>query len=206
MTRELAETVVSLGAMTLEFARINRITYHPDGRTPESDADHTVMLGVTACALAARWYPMMDIGRVAQYALVHDLVEVYAGDTPTLRALDLDAKAAKAERERLALERITREFSQQLPWLANTIQSYEWLDTPEAQLVKALDKLLPKITHVLNDGATIRGQGVTWTELTDRYALQFDEIREYAAQFTELFELRKHLIQMVFEAMDGVAA
>jgi len=87
--------VVRLGQLALAFGRVNRITRHEDGTTPESDTDHTVMLGLIACALAERWYPHLDRGLVAQYALVHDLVEVYAGDTPTL-AIDAAGAAAAA--------------------------------------------------------------------------------------------------------------
>jgi hypothetical protein len=46
---------------------------------PESDTDHTVMLALIACALAPIVDARLDVGLVAQYALVHDLVEAYAG-------------------------------------------------------------------------------------------------------------------------------
>lgn len=198
----LPDAVVGLGALSLAFARVNRITYHPDGTTPESDTDHTVMLGLIACALADRWYPALNKGQIAQYALVHDLVEVYAGDMPTLRALSADAKAEKRAREHAAYQRIQREFTQ-LPWLAWTISCYEDLATPEARFVKALDKLLPKITHLLNGAATIRAQGVTRDELAARYEQQIDEIYAYAEGFNELFDLRAALVGMVLDLIDS---
>jgi putative hydrolase of HD superfamily len=190
-----SNSVVSLGRIALAFGRVNRITYHPDGTTPESDTDHTVMLGLIACALAAG--TDLDVGLVAQYALVHDLVEVYAGDTATLQALSADDKADKAQREWDAFCRIAEEFGGDLPWVPEIIAKYEARIGPEARFVKALDKLMPKVTHILNDLATIREQGVSPEALKSRYDLQVEELREYAADFPDLFELREDLVGRV---------
>ena len=80
--RETADAVIALGRLALRFGRVDRITYHDDGVTAESDTDHTVMLGLIACAFAAAHLPDLDVGLIAEFAPVHDLVEVYAGDTP----------------------------------------------------------------------------------------------------------------------------
>ncbi len=190
------DAVADLGRLALAFGRADRITYHEDGVTPESDTDHTVMLGLVACAFATRHLPDLDLGRVAQYALVHDLVEVYAGDTPTLR-ISAEQKAVKRERERLALERIEREFALRLPWIPDTIHRYERQGDPEARYVKALDKLLPKITHLLNGGVTLRQQAMGRDELAARYAAQGLELLGYVADFPPLLELRAALVRQV---------
>lgn len=188
------DTVVALGCLALDFGRVDRITYHQDGVTLESDTDHTVMLGLVACALASSYG--LGVGLVAEYALVHDLVEVYAGDTPTLHALGVDAKQAKAERERAAYVRIEAEFAG-LPWLAGRIAEYEDLATPEARFVKALDKFMPKITHIANGGATLREQGMSRDELVARYDMQGEEIAGYASDFPGLLELRAAMVERV---------
>lgn len=198
---DVAPAVVDLADLSLTFGRTDRITFHPDGVTPESDTDHTVMLGLVACALADRWYPhTLDRGLVAQFALVHDLVEVYAGDTPTLRALDPGQKADKEAREHAALLRIEGQF-RMLPWIGQAIRLYEARALPEARFVKALDKLLPKATHLLNHAATVRAEGVTRSELAARYALQLDEMQAYAGEFAELFDLRSLLVDMVLSLL-----
>ncbi len=190
-------SLIALASATLAFGKIDRITYHEDGVTPESDSDHTVMLGVIACAFAARHFRDLDLGKIAQYALVHDLVEIYAGDTPTLR-IDADGRAAKAERERQALELIRDEFAT-LPWLYITIADYEERRDPEARFVKALDKLLPKITHILNHGVTLRDQGMSRKELVTRYDEQKIELESYASDFPQLLQFREDLLKMLFE-------
>lgn len=198
---QTTDAVVDLGRMALQFARVNRVTYHEDGATPESDADHTVMLGLIACAVADEHFPQLDLGLVAQYALVHDLVEVYAGDTNTLRVTTANAKAAKQRREHEAYERIAAELGATLPWVHVLIAEYEARTTPEARFVKALDKLLPKITHILNGAKTIRQQGMSLAELAARYEAQIGELSEYAADFPALFDLRTVLVDRVLKVL-----
>lgn len=199
-TSSVTAAIIRLGELSLQFGLTNRATYHPDGITPESDTDHTVMLGLIACAFADLHRELgLDMGLVAQYALVHDLVEVYAGDTPTLRQLSADAAADKAAREHDAYLRIAEEFAFTLPWVATTIADYELRRTPEARYVKALDKLLPKITHLLNDCATVREQGMDAEALAARYRTQPVEMRAYAADFPAVFELRAELVDLVLQ-------
>ena len=121
----LVDAVIELGRLALAFGRIDHTAcYHPAGDMRESDSDHTVMLGWLAAALADRWFPWLDGGLVAQLALVHNMVEVYAGDTPTLR-IDAAGRAAKAERERAAARRLAAEFGKTLPWVPATVLLFE---------------------------------------------------------------------------------
>lgn len=200
---ETIDAVVELGRLALNLGRVDRITFHPDGTTPESDTDHTVMLGIVACALADKWFFGLRNGLIAQYALVHDLVEAYAGDTPTLRELGTAGRAAKKARETAALDRITSEFRGVLPWLPFMISTYEDEATPEARFVRMLDKVLPKITHLLNGASTIAAEGMTRTELVARYEAQGRELDRYAAEFPEVEELRQALVERVLARMDG---
>jgi len=202
--RQTTDAMVAVGRLALDFGRVDRITYHPDGLTPESDTDHTVMLGLVACAVADQHFPDLNVGLIAQYALVHDLVEVYAGDTPTLRMPSADTKARKEARERAAYERISKEFVKTLPWLPILIGGYEAKATPEARFVKALDKLLPKVTHMLNGAVTIQKQGMSRADLAARLDAQVGEMKAYAADFPELFDvyavLAERLLSMVADA------
>lgn len=195
--RAVTNAVVNLGSLALDFGRVDRITYHPDGETPESDTDHTVMLGLIACAVASRHFPHLDVGLVAQYALVHDLVEVYAGDTPTLRIPSPEDRAAKRRRERQAYERIETEFVTTLPWVPNLIDSYERRETPEARFIKVLDKFLPKVNHLLNNAETIRQQGMSVEQLRERLTVQRTELVRYADDFADLFRIWDVLVEDV---------
>jgi putative hydrolase of HD superfamily len=117
------------------------------------------MLGLVACAFAERFASDLDRGKIAQFAFVHDLVEVYAGDTPTAHIMTETDVSDKKAREDAALARIRSEMDPELPWVGATLEEYERLDTPEARFVKVVDKALPKITNILNSGATFKRQG-----------------------------------------------
>lgn len=147
-----AQGLVDAGKLILTFAKVNRVTLHEDGKRLESDTDHTVMVSVCACALAERLYKDLDLGKVSQFATVHDLVEAYAHDTDSFGITD-EQRVAKEKREHDAYLRIRKEFDNIFPWIGETIESYEKLDTKEARFVKTVDKAMSKITHILNGGA-----------------------------------------------------
>lgn len=197
--------VFELGDMALAFGRVNRITYHQDGVTPESDTDHTVMLGLIGCAFAQRYMSHLNLSLIAQYALVHDLVEVLVGDTPTLR-ITPEEKKQKHQREMAAALQIARQYGSVLPWIPHMITQYETLKDKESRYIKGLDKVLPKITHILNGGVTLRAQQMTRQMLLNRYAQQLDELTELlipASDFHMLFQLRRELITMLFDSIDS---
>lgn len=198
------EAVIRLGGLVLALGREDRATFHQDGTTPESVTDHTVMLSVLACAIAAEHLPELDLGLVSQLATVHDFVEVYARDTQTLRNSPAE-QADKVAREAAALARLRCEFAISFPWLLDTIDLYEARTIPEARFVKALDKLLPKIAHLLNEGATMRALGATVTDVASRYEHQLDELLEYASDFPVLFAMRAELVGRLLAVLHGRA-
>lgn len=201
ITPETVAKTIELGQLVLKFSRTDRVTCHEDGTTPESDTDHTVMLGIIACAFANEFAPELDRGRIAQFALIHDLVEVYAGDTSTFKVMsDEDAKG-KEEREAEALVRIREEFDAIYPWLGETIESYEKLDTKEARFVKIVDKVLPKITHILNNGAVSNRLGHTPESKRAFLDHQYEKIGStYGADQQQAMALLKCLHEAMKEA------
>ena len=165
----------AIADLVLALGKVNRATWHPDG-TPETDTTHTVMLALLAADLAPEADPPLDRGEVALYAIVHDLVEAYAGDTNTARGLSLDAMASKAEREAAALARIKQDLSAS-PWIINLIEGYELQINPAARFVRFLDKVTPKLTHVRNGCAAVKAIGMTLDEVREKHAQQGAELR-----------------------------
>ena len=178
----------------MKFARTNRATYHEDGITPESDTDHTIMLAVIACACAEKFAPSLNRGKIAELALVHDLVEVYAKDTPTLRPLDKKGAHEKKLREEKAFKKIEGQFEIVFPWITQTIHEYESLASPEARFIKAIDKIMPKITSILNNGATEKKAGFSKSdELEKMYANQQKQIAEWVSDWPEIVDIYEAL-------------
>lgn len=164
-------TAVEIAKLALLLGRRDRITAHPDGY-PESVTDHTVMLALLAAELAPS---RLDRGRVLAYALVHDLVEAHAGDTPTLVELSPEGQTAKAAREAEALERIRQDLGAE-SWIVRTIEAYEAQADLEAKWVYTFDKFAPRLTQILNGGATVQAQGVSLVGVLDRMTRQDREI------------------------------
>lgn len=185
----IVDKIVELGNLPLNFAKTNRFTLHQDGIRPESDTDHTFMLSLIACSLADSFYKdILDIGLVSQFAMIHDLVEVYAEDTDTLVNNSVEAKKEKQEREHKSIERIKEEFGSEFPYIHETIEKYEAQDTKEARFVKLLDKILPRITNILNGSASNKKR-----KTKEEYAVflesSMSQHEHYREEFSELLDI-----------------
>ena len=176
-----------LADLALQFGRVHRVTFHPDGLRPETDTDHTVMLAILACELgqvynatvpASHRMHRLNLGLLAQLAIVHDLIEAEAGDTNTFAGLTADDQREKEAREARALASLRARLGD--GWTVQAIDAYEWQDDPEARFVRYLDKITPKLTQALNGSMQSRkaGRDVAWlharhrkqgAELAERY-------------------------------------
>lgn len=136
--------------LILPFYAIERATPLPKqfGRH-ENDAEHSWGLALFACALAPEVDPDLDVGLVCQFAVVHDLVEVYAGDTPNFAADDI--KADKDKREQAAFDQLINEFKQ-MTWIVGLVAKYEAQDSKEAHFVRSLDKTLSLMQEHASEG------------------------------------------------------
>ena len=156
----MTASLLPLADLALRLGRVDRATLHPDGVRWETDTDHTVMLALITPAVAAEHPELgLDVGLVTQLAVVHDLVEAYAGDTDTFRLVVEGRTTDKAAREAVALERIAVECAA-WPWVVRTIRLYEAQQVREARFVRYLDKVCPRLTNTLNRGAAIRARGL----------------------------------------------
>lgn len=187
---------IALASAALTFGQVQRATLHPDG-TPESDATHTVMLALLVADVAAR--EGLDVGLAVQFALVHDLPEVYAGDTCTARGLSPDAAAEKAAREAASLERLRAELGP--CWTTDMVDRYEAQREPEARLVRYLDKVLPKLTHVLNGGLALAEIGMSAREVETKHAEQGAKLR---ALYPEMIATRALFDEACALALDAM--
>jgi putative hydrolase of HD superfamily len=146
-----AEDTISLTAnLLIPAATVFRTTkVQPELDRYENDAEHGFLLATLGCAIAQQMSPALDLGKVSQYALVHDLVEAYAGDT-TIWASP-EEHASKEKREEEALELIEERFGERFPWIDQTIKKYELFDEPESCFIYALDKIIPYIVMAAVD-------------------------------------------------------
>lgn len=176
----------------LPFYHIKRDIPLPIGeRRWENDAEHSWSLTFLACALAPQVDPKLDIGKIAQYATAHDIVEVYSDDTSTFASKQ--ELASKAEREALARARIAKEFAH-FPWISHTIEEYEHHDTNEAKFVYALDKYIAVTFDYIDEGKLFQERNITlktyneYLETHRRKAHSHDEVAKYYDEVRSLLD------------------
>jgi putative hydrolases of HD superfamily len=126
----------------------------------ENSAEHSWHLAVTALALADHAPPGTDIGRVIAMVLIHDLVEIDAGD---LFVYADEARQARQEQaERAAADRI---FGLLPPDQAGAFRGlwdeFEERRTPEARFARGLDRLQPMLENLNVGGGTWQEHGIT---------------------------------------------
>lgn len=138
---------------------ILRQTLLIDGSRRENTAEHSWHLAMMAITLADYADRPVDIGRVIRMLLVHDLVEIDAGDT---FVYDVAANQDKAEREAAAAERIFGLLPlDQGTELRSFWQEFEARTTPDAAFAAALDRLQPLLHNYHTEGSTWRQHGIT---------------------------------------------
>jgi putative hydrolase of HD superfamily len=148
--------------------RVERRTRIVGGSRRENTAEHSWHLALFALVLAEHSDEPIDIGRVLAMAVVHDLVEVDAGDT---FAYDTAGEAVKAERERQAADRIFGLLPpEQGAQLRALWEEYERGDTPEARFAMAVDRLQPILLNYADGGRTWSQHGVTADRVLARNA------------------------------------
>lgn len=129
-------------------------------RRQENDAEHSWHLCLMVIVLAEHAnFPQLDVLRVLKMLLIHDLVEIDAGDT---FAYDTARMAGQHEREARAAERI---FGLLPPDQAVEFRAlwdeFEARATPEARFAAAIDRFQPMLQNCLTEGAAWRANGVT---------------------------------------------
>ena len=160
-------------AAQLEFLRevdklktVLRRTSLMDGSRRENSAEHSWHIALAAMVLAEHSNVPVDLLRVLKLLLMHDIVEIDAGDT---FAFDLTAKASQQERENAAAERLFGMLpSMQRAEFMELWAEFEAGESPEAKFAAALDRLLPVLQNYANQGGTWRAAALNRTQVNNR--------------------------------------
>lgn len=132
----------------------------------ENDAEHSWHMAVMAYLLTEYANEEVDIAKVMLMCLIHDIVEIDAGDT---YAYDADGLQTQKEREDAAKERIfsilPEEQKKEMIALFDEFEAYE---TPESKFAHAMDNLQPLILNDSNGGGDWKKHGVTAEQVYGR--------------------------------------
>ncbi|MEV1245030.1 HD family hydrolase [Nonomuraea sp. NPDC050022] len=177
-----------------KLKRIIRRNHLMDGSRRENDAEHSWYVGMLAMVLGEHAPPDTDIQRVVSMLLVHDLVEIDAGDT---FIYDAAAVAAQPEAERAAADRIFALLpGEQGAAMRALWDEFEARQTPEAKFARALDRFAPILANHHTEGGTWPLFKVTAAQVKEKVRLIEDgspSLGAYALELVELSIARGHL-------------
>ena len=145
---------------------IGRQTYLSDGKRKENDAEHAWHMAIMATLLNEYANEEIDVLKTVTMLLIHDLVEIDAGDT---YAYDEEGKKTKKEREERAAERIYGLLPQdQQEKLRRLWEEFEAWETPEAKFAHAMDNIQPIMLNAATDGRSWEEHGVHLSQILGR--------------------------------------
>ena len=155
----------------LEIDKVKNVfrqTYLADGNRKGNDAEHSWHMAIMAFLLKEYAQEEVDIMRVVLMVLIHDLVEIDAGDT---YAYDLDGLQTKREREVKAAERIfgllPKDQEEQFRELWDEFEAYE---SAEAKYAHMLDNFQPLMLNDALDGKSWKEHKVKKSQIYSRNA------------------------------------
>ncbi len=135
-----------------KMTSILRRTVLVDGSRRENDAEHSWHIALM-CMLFKDYAPEgTDISRSVQMCIVHDLVEIYAGDT---FAYDVKENQNKEQREKAAADKLFSQLPDNLrKELRSLWEEFDQMETPDAKYAASMDRLQPFLHNTLTDGHT----------------------------------------------------
>ncbi|MDB6095662.1 MAG: metal-dependent phosphohydrolase superfamily [Verrucomicrobia bacterium] len=170
-----------------KLKEIFRQTINTQSRRPENDAEHSWHLCLCVIVLAEHAnHPSLDVLHVLKMLIVHDLVEIDAGDT---FAYDTAAMAGQHDREARAADRI---FGLLPPDQALEFRAlwdeFEEKQTPESKFATAVDRFQPMLLNCRTEGAAWNHHGITQDRVVARN-------RHIAEGCEELWRYAENMVQ-----------
>jgi putative hydrolase of HD superfamily len=152
-----------------QLKSVYRQTYLSIDPRHESSAEHSWHMAMMLLLLERYAAEPFDLLRAVKMALIHDLVEIEAGDTYAFATFDA---AEKHEQEKAAAENLFGMLpAEDRAELLELWHEFEELSTPEARIVKAMDALQPILTHMSNEGRSWRENGIRREQVANRAGL-----------------------------------
>lgn len=156
----------------------------------ENDAEHSWHIAVMAMLFSEYAAEPVDIGRVVQMCVVHDLVEVYAGDT---FAYDAAGNADKEAREKAAADQLFGMLPKEQGRMIRSLwEEFDAMESADAKYAACMDRLQPFLHNTLTDGHTWVEGGTDRAAVEKRMAI----IKEFMPQvYTWVAENIEHAIE-----------
>jgi putative hydrolases of HD superfamily len=152
---------------------------------PENDAEHSWHLAMMTIVLAEHADTPIDVLKVLKMVLIHDIVEIDAGDT---FIYDTQKNHSNTDSERIAAKRIFGLLpEEQADELIAIWEEFEMGVTNEAKFAKALDRFEPLLQNTSNNGGT-------WKEFNVDYKDVYEKKKVIQAGSTSLWSYAENLL------------
>ena len=165
---------------------INRQTYLSDGTRRENDAEHSWHLALMAVLLSEHADEEVDLLKVITMVLIHDLVEIDAGDT---YAYDEAGKQTQRIREEKAADRIfamlPKDQGEKFRALWEEFDAYE---TPEAKFAHVCDNVQPLMLNHATGGKSWRERGIRRSQVEKRNSRVGESSRTMKAYVEDILD------------------
>lgn len=148
---------------------IIRRTYLVNGKRLENDAEHSWHIAVMAQLFKEYSLVKVDVGRVVKMCVVHDLVEIYAGDT---YAYDEKGNESKLDREMKAADKLFSILpSEQAFEMRNLWEEFDKRETNDAKYAACMDSLQPFLHNTLTGGKAWMENGAKRVQVEKRMSI-----------------------------------
>jgi putative hydrolase of HD superfamily len=155
-----------------KYKTIEREMFCSNLNRAESDAEHSWHIAMFLILFENDLPQDIDMKKMLKLALMHDLVEIYAGDT---FAYDKQNQATKKERESKAAKKLFSQLPKDLnKEFMNLFDEYEEIKTKEAKIVKSFDKIQPILQNLCSSGKSWQKHKITFSDI-DQYKRKYVE-------------------------------
>lgn len=185
------EKLLEFTVFLQKFREVKRMIKFKDGSS-ENDAEHSFQLAVTAWYIVSTNNLKLNLEKILMYALAHDLVEAYAGDTPAIHKDYENERGTKKAREEEAARRMHKEFGN-FKDLHEIIERYEERDDEESRFVYALDKMMPVLNIYLQDGYSWKINNISIDDVVEYKKDKIAESGTIKKYFDEVVPLLRKL-------------
>jgi len=161
-----------------------------DNKRQENDAEHSFELAMVSWYLVDSLKLDLDLNKILKYSLVHDLVEVYAGDIDSFMYPNQDISKLKQENEHRAFEQIKQEFTE-FPQMIEYINEYEQKLDSESIFVYVLDKVLGDFGWNFVYKGTLKECGISEQVMLERRDQKISQFPLFLDYYNEALDLWK---------------
>lgn len=145
---------------------IGRQTWLTGATRKENDAEHAWHMAVMTVLLSEYANEEIDVLRTMTMLLIHDLVEIYAGDT---YAYDEEGKKTQKRRELAAADRLFQMLPEdQGKKFCEIWEEFEAENTPESRFARTMDNLQPMMLNAATDGKSWADRGIRLSQILGR--------------------------------------